>query len=132
LASDPNQPCHQPQAPPASKARIKTPANRSRTARRKTFLAMKKKIARATTAIREIAAYVNVDSISNIVRWLQLLRLLAAYCSLLLITRTHHRLNIAANVEVAFNLDTQRVTGAHKVFEDHVDYMLVKDFYVAK
>ena len=47
-------------------------------------------------------------------------------------TRAHRRLDISAHVKVAFDLNAQRIAGFHKVFENHVDYMLVKNLHVAK
>src|SRR6185503_3902306 len=41
-------------------------------------------------------------------------------------------LDVAADVEVAFDLDAQRIAGRDKVFENDVDDVLVKDLYVAK
>jgi hypothetical protein len=44
----------------------------------------------------------------------------------------HDGLDVSANVEVAFDFDAQRVAGGNEVFEDDVDYVLVKDFDVAE
>ena len=41
-------------------------------------------------------------------------------------------LDVAADVEVAFDLDTQWITGGDEVFKNYVDDVLVKDLYVAK
>lgn len=55
-----------------------------------------------------------------------------AQCSLFLVTRSHHGLDVSANVKVAFKLDAQWIAGAHEIFKYHVDYVLVKDLHVAK
>src|SRR5438093_1547160 len=55
-----------------------------------------------------------------------------AHCLLFPITRAHSCLNISAHVEVAFDFYAQRIAGVHKIFEDHVDYVLVKDLNFAK
>jgi hypothetical protein len=41
-------------------------------------------------------------------------------------------LDVSANVEVAFDVDLQRIAGSDEVFEDDVDYVLVKDLHVSK
>ncbi len=55
-----------------------------------------------------------------------------ASVSCLPIARANRRLDVPAHVEVALDLDAQRIAGLHKVFEDHIDDMLVKNFYLAK
>jgi len=37
-------------------------------------------------------------------------------------------LDVSADVEVALDFDAQRVAGGDEVFEDDVDYVLVKNF----
>ena len=44
----------------------------------------------------------------------------------------HDGFDISADVKVAFELHTQRIAGGDEVFQDDVDYMLVKDFHVAE
>ena len=39
---------------------------------------------------------------------------------------------LSADVEVAFDLDAQRIAGGDEVFENDVDDVLVKDLHVAK
>src|SRR5688572_25375977 len=48
------------------------------------------------------------------------------------VTCPDDRLDIAADVEVTFDLDLERVAGGHEIFEDYVYDMFVKDLYVAK
>src|SRR3989442_309951 len=55
-----------------------------------------------------------------------------AFCFLLSIVRPHRRFDIPAHVEVTFNIDAQRIAGFHKVFENHINRVFVKDFYLAK
>src|SRR5687768_12433618 len=52
--------------------------------------------------------------------------------SRLLIAGPHHRLNVSAHVEVAFDLNAQRITRGDEVFENDVDHVLVKDLHVAE
>src|SRR5215211_7047352 len=49
-----------------------------------------------------------------------------------LIFCAHGRLDVAADVEVAFDVDLKGVAGADEVFEDDVDDVLVEDFDVAE
>src|SRR5207249_10408790 len=56
----------------------------------------------------------------------------SAYCLLFSVVCAHCRLNVSAHIEIAFNLYAQRIARVHKIFEDQVDDMLVKNFYVAK
>src|SRR3989441_9568151 len=65
--------------------------------------------------------------------------MLSAYCYcptafwfLLSRVRPHRRFDIPAHVEVAFYFDAQRIAGFHKVFENHIDRVFVKDLHVAK
>jgi len=44
----------------------------------------------------------------------------------------HYRLNVAANVEVAFDLHAQGIARTSKVFQDHIDYVLMEYLDVAK
>src|SRR2546425_10488000 len=55
-----------------------------------------------------------------------------AFCFLLSIVRPHRRFDIPAHVEVAFYFDAQRIAGFHKVFENHINRVFVKDLYLAK
>jgi hypothetical protein len=55
-----------------------------------------------------------------------------AHCSLPLVARSYHSLDIPAHVKVALNLNAQRVTGFYEVFQNHVDYVLVKYFHFPK
>ena len=48
------------------------------------------------------------------------------------VTGSDDGLDVAADVEVAFDLDEQRITGGDEVFENDVDDVLVEDFYVTK
>ena len=41
-------------------------------------------------------------------------------------------LDVAADVEVAFDLDAQRIARGDEVFKNDVDDVFVKDLYVAK
>src|SRR5438477_3700423 len=56
----------------------------------------------------------------------------SAHCLLVFIARPNRCFDVAADVEVAFDFYAQRITGGDKIFEDQVDDMLVKDFYVAE
>ena len=58
--------------------------------------------------------------------------LLTAHCSLFLVFRLDRRLDVSAHVKVAFNFYAERIAGVHKIFEDHVDDVLVKDLHVTK
>src|SRR3712207_1333645 len=49
-----------------------------------------------------------------------------------LVTRAHGRLDVAAHVEVAFELDFDGVARAHEVFEYDVDDVLVEYLHVAE
>jgi hypothetical protein len=51
---------------------------------------------------------------------------------LLFVTRAHGRLDISPHVKIAFKLYAQGVARVHKIFEDHIDDVLMKDLYVAK
>jgi hypothetical protein len=42
------------------------------------------------------------------------------------------RLDISADVKVAFNLNAQRIAGLHEVLKNHVDHVLVENLYVSK
>src|SRR5205807_5042174 len=53
-------------------------------------------------------------------------------CSLLSVTSPHSGLDISPHVEIAFDLQAERIASVHKIFEDHVDDVLVKHFHVAK
>src|SRR6185437_13802289 len=48
------------------------------------------------------------------------------------VTSSDDGLDVAADVEVAFNLDAQRIAGGDEVFENDVDDVFVEDLYVAK
>jgi len=48
---------------------------------------------------------------------------------LFLVTRAHGCFDVAAHVEVAFEFDTERIARIHKIFEDDVDNVLVKDLH---
>src|SRR5215813_13793918 len=48
---------------------------------------------------------------------------------LFLVSRPHRGLDVAAHVEVAFNLDAEWIAGVHEIFEDDVDDVLVEDFH---
>ena len=48
------------------------------------------------------------------------------------VTGAHNRLDVSADVKVAFDLYTQWITGGDEVFQDDVDDVLVEDLYVAK
>src|SRR5947209_5569519 len=59
-----------------------------------------------------------------------LLPLPPAVC--LIVTGAHDRLDVAADVEVAFDLDFHGVARRDEVFEDDVDDMLVENLHVAE
>src|SRR6266571_6092157 len=46
--------------------------------------------------------------------------------------RPHRRFDISAHVEVAFNIDAQRIAGFHKVFENDIDRVFMKNLHFAK
>src|SRR5687768_10916497 len=52
--------------------------------------------------------------------------------SSLLIAGPHDGLNISADVKIAFDLHTQRITGGDEVFQNDIDDVLVKDLHVSK
>lgn len=52
--------------------------------------------------------------------------------SRLLVTGTNDRFYISSHVKIAFELNTQRITGTYEVIEDHVHDVLVKDLYIPK
>lgn len=43
-----------------------------------------------------------------------------------------YRFDIPTDVKVSFNVRAQGIAGPHKIFENHIDYMLMKDLDVAK
>jgi hypothetical protein len=51
---------------------------------------------------------------------------------LFLVARAHNGLDVAANVEVAFDFDAQGVAGRDKIFEDDVDDVLVENLHLPK
>src|SRR5215470_14358818 len=51
---------------------------------------------------------------------------------LFFVARLHRGFDIAAHVEVAFDLYAQWIAGVHKIFEDHIDDVFVKDLHVPK
>src|SRR5436190_16345782 len=55
-----------------------------------------------------------------------------AYCLLLFIVCADNRFDVAANVEVAFDLDAYGVAGRDEIFQDDVDDVLVKNFHLAE
>ena len=58
--------------------------------------------------------------------------LVTGHWSLSYVSSSHNRLDVSANVEVSFNLNAQRVTGADKVLENHVDDVFMKDLHLSK
>ena len=52
--------------------------------------------------------------------------------SVLRVTGSHDGFYVAADVEVAFDVDAQWVAGGDEVFQDDIDYVLVEDLYVAE
>lgn len=98
-------------------------------AHRSAALTITATMTRATPASR---AYVSVVSIFSNNR--SYISYLTYCCSCLLpapvITRAHDRLDISPHMKITFNLDAQRITSRNKVFQDDVDYVLVKDFDV--
>src|ERR671912_2996335 len=48
------------------------------------------------------------------------------------VARAHDGLDVAADVEVAFEFDADGVAGGDEVFEDDVDDVLVEDFHLAE
>jgi len=112
-----------------------------RTTQRMASLAIRKKIASNMTpamiemvvnVIRDISRQLSVVCLSQSAAGRQH----SVYCLLLLllflIARAHHRLDVSAHMKVSFNFHPQRIARAHKVFENHIDDVLVKDLYVAK
>jgi hypothetical protein len=51
---------------------------------------------------------------------------------LFFVARLHRGFDIAAHVEVAFDPYAQWIAGVHKIFEDHIDDVFVKDLHVPK
>src|SRR2546423_7338203 len=46
--------------------------------------------------------------------------------------RPHRRFDIPAHVEVAFNIDAQRIAGFHKVVENDINRVFMKNLHFAK
>ena len=55
-----------------------------------------------------------------------------AHCSLSYVPRSYNRLDVPANVKVAFKLHTQGVTSPDEVLENNVDDVFMKDLHLSK
>src|SRR5437867_7200004 len=51
---------------------------------------------------------------------------------LLPVTRAHGCFDVSAHIKVALNLYAQRIAGVHKIFENDIHYVLVKNLHVAE
>ena len=58
--------------------------------------------------------------------------LLSACCVLFSVARAHSCLDISPNIEITFDFDAEWIASFHKVFENHVNDVFVKDLHVAK
>lgn len=116
---EPNQPRHQPIEAPTISRTTRTPTNASFKASRKARRAIKRNSATATKAITPVVIAIVISAL-----------LLTACC--FLVFRAHGRLDVSADIKVAFNLHADRIAGLHKVFKNQVDYVLVKNLHRAK
>ncbi len=132
---EPNHPRHQPTEAPTISSTTRTPTNTSFKARRKTRRATNRKSPTATKAIRPVV--IAIVMLVTVPEVLQPKTSNAALCLLRTafgfpVARPHGRLDVSAHIKVAFDLHVDRIAGLHKVFEDHVDYVLVKNLHLAK
>jgi len=131
---DPNHPLHQPIEAPTTSSTTSTPTSASLSAMRSARRAISRNSATATKATTPVVmAIVMCFEISYSAYCL----LPTAYCLLptaycLIVFCPYGRLDIAAHVKVAGDLHASWIAGVHKVFEDHIDDMLVKNLHVAK
>ena len=128
--AEPNHPRHQPTEAPAISSTTRRPTKASFTASRKARRATNRKRATATKAISPVVMAIVILELFGRAGSSSFCLLLSAFC--LLVFRAHGRLDVAAYVKVAFDLHSNRIAGFHKVLEDHVDYVFVKDLHFAK
>ena len=118
--NDENQPCHQAAVAPPSRTKTNATTNAALIASRRMMRAMNSNATPTTRRTRPVAIAVTTD----------VYLLLTAFGPA--ITRAHGCFDVAAYVEIAFEFYAERIARVHKIFEDHVDDVLVKNLHVAK
>jgi len=120
---DSNQPRHQPNPAVITNAKTIAIATASFNASRRIRRATRKKIAPTISSTRTTATGVTASTFTCL--------LPTAYCLCFpfLVTCAHGCFDVAAHIEVAFEFDAEGIAGIHKIFQDDVDDVLVKDFH---